>query len=297
LSYLAHIQECNAFDSQRFRPFMIDGKQAGWIRPEMALRLSAFRENFSVEDDQVRLSPALATPEARTEAVGNAMQALARQGAIPQLRAEMYPVMTDWGQAELLQVDRAGVHALGVLAVGVHLNGFVGRGDDMKLWIARRARDKAVAPGKLDHLVAGGQPAGLGLTENLVKECAEEADMPPMLARKAHPVGAIRYLFENEQGLRNDLIFCYDLECPPDFTPRPADGEVEAFELWPVAKVQETVLNSRDFKFNVPLVLIDFMIRHGHITPENEPDYLALVRGLRGSYAISSENSNFQAAR
>lgn len=283
MSYLAHIQECNAFDSQRFRPFIIDGKQAGWIRPEMALRLSAFGDVFTVEDDQVRLSTTLTTPEARTEAVGRAMQALSAQGAIPALRREMYPVMTDWGQAELMRVDRAGVHALGVLAVGVHLNGFVGRGSAQKLWIARRARDKAVAPGKLDHLVAGGQPAGLGLMENLVKECAEESDMPPTLARKAHPVGAIRYRFENEQGLRNDLIFCYDLECPTDFTPRPADGEVEAFELWPIDKVQETVLNSRDFKFNVPLVLIDFMIRHGHITPENEPDYLALVRGLRGA--------------
>ena len=37
---------------------------------------------------------------------------------------------------------------------------------------------------------------------------------------------------------------------------------------------------SYDFKFNVSLVLIDFMIRTGHITPENEPNYLALVTGL-----------------
>lgn len=282
MSYLAHIQECNSFDSRLFRPFMIDGKQAGWIKPDMALRLSAFRDVFTVEDDQITLASGLDTPQARTHAVGKTMQALSAQGAIPALRDEMYPVTTDWGQAELMRVDRAGVHALGVLAVGVHLNGFVGHGEDQKLWIARRARDKAVAPGKLDHLVAGGQPAGLGLMENVIKECAEEADIPEALALMARSTGAVRYCFENEQGLRNDLIFCYDLECPPDFTPRPADGEVETFELWPIARVQETVLNSRDFKFNVPLVLIDFMIRHGHITPENEPDYLTLIRGLRG---------------
>lgn len=281
MSFLDHIRECNAFDRTRFRPFLADGLAVGWVRPEMALRLSAFRDVFEVEDDQVRLSPALATPEARSQAVGQAMQALADQGVIQPLRNEFYPVATHWGTPELFRLDRSAVHALGVLAVGVHMNGYVGRGTDQQLWIARRAKDKAVAPGKLDHLVAGGQPAGLGLMENLVKECAEEAGIPENLARQAHPVGAIRYIFENEQGLRNDLIFCYDLECPADFIPHPHDGEVEAFELWPVSKVMDTVRHSRDFKFNVPLVLIDFMIRHGHIGPETEPDYLELIRGLR----------------
>ncbi|MBF0269796.1 MAG: DUF4743 domain-containing protein [Alphaproteobacteria bacterium] len=281
MSYLKHIVECNAFDPERFRPFVVEGLSVGWIRPDMALRLGAFSGIFRVEDDQVGLSSTLTTVEARTEAVGKAMQALAGQGVLQPLRGEMYPVVADWGMPELLRVDRSAVHALGILAVGVHLNGYVGRGPDQKLWIARRAKDKAVAPGKLDHLVAGGQPAGLGLMENVVKECAEEADIPEALARKAVAVGAIRYCFENEQGLRNDLIFCYDLECPADFKPHPADGEVEAFELWPIAKVQETVLGTRDFKFNVPLVLIDFMIRHGHVTAENEPDYLKLIKGLR----------------
>lgn len=281
MSLLAHIRDCNAFQPQRFRPFLVEGKTVGWIRPEMSLRLSAFRDVFLVEDDQVRLSATLTTPEARTEAVDKTMQALAAQQTIPALRREMYPVTTEWGAPELFRLDRAGVHALGVLAVGVHLNGYVGRGAEQRLWIARRAKDKPVAPGKLDHLVAGGQPVGLGLMENLIKECKEEADIPESLARQAHPVGAIRYRFENEQGLRNDLIFCYDLDCPHDFMPKPNDGEVEAFELWPVAKVMERVRATRDFKFNVPLVLIDFMIRHGHIGPENEPDYLELIRGLR----------------
>jgi hypothetical protein len=34
------------------------------------------------------------------------------------------------------------------------------------------------------------------------------------------------------------------------------------------------------FKFNVALVLIDFMIRHGFLRPDDEPDYLALIEGL-----------------
>jgi hypothetical protein len=50
---------------------------------------------------------------------------------------------------------------------------------------------------------------------------------------------------------------------PADFRPVPADGEVESFELWPVARVLAAVRETDDFKFNVPLVLIDFFLRHG----------------------------------
>lgn len=36
-----------------------------------------------------------------------------------------------------------------------------------------------------------------------------------------------------------------------------------------------------DFKFNVNLVIIDFLIRHGLLRPDDEPDYVAIVHGLR----------------
>ena len=39
------------------------------------------------------------------------------------------------------------------------------------------------------------------------------------------------------------------------------------------------VKNSDDFKLNCNLVIIDFLVRHGYITPKDE-DYLEIVRGL-----------------
>ena len=62
---------------------------------------------------------------------------------------------------------------------------------------------------------------------------------------------------ERPEGLRRDLLHCYDLDLPEDFVPRAADGEVESFELWPIARVLQTVRDTDDFKFNVNLVLID----------------------------------------
>ena len=45
--------------------------------------------------------------------------------------------------------------------------------------------------------------------------------------------------------------------------------------------VIEILRETDDFKFNVNLVLIDFLARHGLLDPDKEPDYAALIRGLR----------------
>ena len=70
---------------------------------------------------------------------------------------------------------------------------------------------------------------------------------------------------DRPEGLRRDRLHCYDLLLPDDFVPHPADGEVEAFELWPLPRVIERVRDTDDFKFNVNLVLIDLGLRRGLI--------------------------------
>ena len=125
--------------------------------------------------------------------------------------------------------------------------------------------NKQLDPSKLDHIVAGGVPAGLTPAETLVKEAAEEAAIPASLASLAVPVATITYAMERPEGLRRDLLFCYDLEVPAEFRPEATDGEVEAFELWPIARVMQTVRDTDEFKFNVNLVLIDLFRRQGLI--------------------------------
>jgi hypothetical protein len=67
------------------------------------------------------------------------------------------------------------------------------------------------------------------------------------------------------EGLRRDLLHCYDLDLPEDFAPSATDGEVASFELWPIGRVLQTVRDTDDFKFNVNLVLIDLFLRRGLI--------------------------------
>ena len=72
----------------------------------------------------------------------------------------------------------------------------------------------------------------------------------------------------------------YDLELDGDFQPKNTDGEISEFYLWPVARVMDTVAETREFKSNCNLIVIDFLIRRGLISPDRS-DYIELNEGLR----------------
>lgn len=280
MSFLRHITACNTHDLARYRPFFVAGHRVGRVREDLYRRLAAMGEPFLALDDGIAIPERHRTAESRTAIFRTALERLVAEGAVPGLRGEDYPVLTHWGADPLMLMDRAAVPCFGCKSFGLHVNGYVRKADGLHLWVGKRATDRGVAPGQFDNLVAGGQPAGLTLEENLVKEGEEEANLPPDLARRAVPVGFISYLMENETGLKEDTMFCYDLELSADFVPRNTDGEVERFELWPLAEVADSIEHTDDWKFNVNLVVTDFLIRHGFLTPDH-PEYMALVRGLR----------------
>ena len=148
------------------------------------------------------------------------------------------------------------------------------------MWVGHRSLTKPTGPGKLDHLVAGGQPHGIGIRDNLIKECDEEAAIPRELAETASAAGLVSYICARPEGLRDDVCFVHDLYLPADFTPVNTDGEVQGFYLWPIEKVMDILAAGEDFKFNCALVVIDFLVRHG-VLGEDDPDYVSIVQGLR----------------
>jgi 8-oxo-dGTP pyrophosphatase MutT (NUDIX family) len=286
VSLLDRFKVLKAPDLSRYRRFVVDGKAVGFVPADLARRLQDKADVFIVDDRTVGLASGLRGYAARTAAVDRVLRTLQRDGWFRGWRDEPYPVGPSFDVPALFEMERAAVPPFGVRAYGIHLNGYVGEGADMRLWVGRRSRRKPTFPGQLDHLVAGGQPAGLSLEENLLKECAEEASLPADLARRARPVGVTSYLTETEEGLRNDVLFNYDLALPPGFVPVNADGEIEEFFLWPIARVIEELAGTDRFKFNVAFVIIDFLIRHGFIGPE-DPAYLEIVRSLRRRPAVT----------
>jgi 8-oxo-dGTP pyrophosphatase MutT (NUDIX family) len=270
--FLRHVRACNNADLPGERlPFRIGSQPVGWVRRPFGQALADFPA-MRVASDAVTLTDPAALPAIA--------QALAQEGRF-RWRQEEFDVRAAPDGPALARIDRGAIPSFGIQAIGVHLNGLVRRPDGLCLWIARRARDKALDPGKLDHIVAGGVPAGLTPAETLVKEAAEEAAIPADLVRHAQPVGWLSYAMERPEGLRRDGLHCFDLLLPADFVPHAADGEVESFELWPLPRVVDTVRTTDAFKFNVNLVMIDLFVRHGLI----DGDPLATLRGRPGSAA------------
>jgi len=278
--YYRHIVACNPPVGEVFLPWRIGDALVGWVRPAFAAQLERFPDVFRQDGAGLDLVPELTDFAARSAALDRVAIELAAAGVTPAYMGEPYAVTPGGRESALCVIDRASAAHFGVRSFGQHLNGFVRRPDGIYMWLGRRARDRLLFPGALDNMVAGGLPHTLGLTENLVKECAEEAGVPEALARKAVPVGVISYNRVAARGFRRDVLYCYDLELPEDFVPRNTDGEVEEFMLLPLAEVAGIVHETDDFKLNCNLVVIDFLIRHGWLGPQS-PEYLALVLGLR----------------
>ena len=279
MSFLDRIRALNTYDLSGYRVLQIAGKKVGFVKHAFATILTRWPDVFCIEQTAVSLAPALDNSEKRSAAVNEVLLKLHSEGVIAGWRNELYPVNRFYREPPYLLMERAAIPFFGIRAYGVHMNGFVRTGNAVGMWLGHRSPSKANEPDKLDQLVAGGQPAGIGLKANLIKECWEEAGIPVFLAERAVSVGAVSYCWETPQGLRPDVIFTFDLELPPDFIPINQDGEVQDFFLWPIEKVIETVCTSNRFKANCALVVIDFLIRHGFISPEH-PDYLKILRGL-----------------
>ena len=207
------------------------------------------------------------------------VEALVAERRVPKWRNETFDVAARWGEPPILRLDRGAVPFFGVRAYGVHLNGYRRDGDSYSLWIGKRASNKQVAPGKLDNIVAGGIGNGYGAAATLAKEAEEEAAIPGSLIARATPVGALTYRMATRLGVRDDVMFVYDLEVPADFVPTNGDGEIAGFELMPLAAILERIRTTMDFKFNVNLVILDFALRHGVLRPD-DPEYLEIANGL-----------------
>jgi hypothetical protein len=160
------------------------------------------------------------------------------------------------------------------------------------------------------------QPFGISPSDNVVKECGEEASVPPELAARAVATGArravtmtmrergrppcftpvwchggacnvaceqqrreykpllpahlaplslpkkgfISYASLLPEGLKPDVLYCYDLQLPASFRPAPQDGEVEEFMLWDLAEVARVIAHTDDYKPNCGVVVMDFLV-------------------------------------
>lgn len=263
--------------ARAYEAWIVEGHVVGWIIPERVRRLAEWRDVFRVGRRGVELAPALGTAASRTGALDTVARKLSAEGALSRWRDERYAVIGG-GNAPLFELERAAARYFGIRTFAAHANGLVEDGDAWRMWLARRSPEKPIDPGRLDNLVGGGIAAGCDAWATLVKEAFEEAGIERHLASRAQGTGAVEVCRDQPDGLQRETIHVYDLWLPTSFVPRNQDGEAVDHRLCAPEKILD-VLASEDITVDASLVIVDFLLRHGHVSG-SDPAFGALD-GLR----------------
>ncbi|KAG5421568.1 hypothetical protein I9W82_000659 [Candida metapsilosis] len=292
MSFLSIVETVDSFKKTDAFYTLLDHKGSvplGYIDPTIVKLLqseSAFVTNN--ESKTIAIGSKFDTMEKRNEMLAEVAD---RWRKIPELderlnkgwRNELF-VIYNPSKTEYAHMERAFSVLLGVVTYGCHINGYVppelSSNGKLKLYIPRRSKTKSTFPGMLDNTVAGGLGYPHGLETTVIKECFEEAGLQEDFVRKnIKSTGVVSYFYQTDDGRAEpEVEYTYDLIIKEDEAHliKPQDGEAEDFQLMSVEEVLERLKN-KEFKPNCGLVIIDFLIRHGFITAENEPDYLEIV--------------------
>ena len=183
-----------------------------------------------------------------------------------------------------VRLERFTKPLFGIVSRGAHLTAYSMTPSGMKIWVPRRSAHLYTYPNRLDTTVAGGIKAGESPFETIVHEADEEASLPEdYVRRNALSVGVLTYISTSTEGdsgecglVIPDTVYVFDIELEKGLVPKPRDDEVKEFYLMSVGEVKEA-LAAGEFKTNSAVVMIDFFIRHGIITNENERDFTEIV--------------------
>lgn len=250
-----------------------------------------FEEAFEVDDGLRELRIKDASFEGRNrqlDVIAREMYLHSWLEGIKGWRDEKYAVHDHNGPYILLERAMAGL--MGIITYGAHINGYVV--DEVtsriKFWIPRRAATKPTWPLMLDNIIAGGLGYPCTIYETVIKESKEEANLDQeVIESSIRAAGVVSYLyfpsgieevaFKSESDfIVGEVEYVYDLKLPADVTPTPNDGEVDSFNLLTLQQTVDALVKG-EFKPNCALIMVDFLVRHGYITTENEPNFLQLV--------------------
>ena len=263
----------------------------GWIHPWVRQKMP-FGENWSIDEVTKIIKPgrAIQLPKQQQDVIVRTLEE-ARDKKIFKVvsgngwRNEHYPIYGLYGIQ--IGIERGGAPLFGMVTCGLHCTAYIETKAGLKIWAPRRARNRPTHPGMLDNTVAGGMAFGDGAFATLIKESAEEANLrEDIVCKYARSCGTVSYFHiqakrdGEESGLLQPTVkYVYDLGLPESMLLKPNDYEVESFELLTIDQVRKALANG-EFRPSSVMVLLDFLIRHGFITAENEPNFAEIVSRL-----------------
>ena len=197
---------------------------------------------------------------------------------------EQFPIV---GANFDIGIERSAFSMFGIIGRGAHMTVYVHTEQGLKFWIPRRSATKSTYPGMLDQAVAGGVARGESPLECIIREAGEEAALSAGTVREnAVAAGTVTWFNVSDEkaggepGLMNPgILYVYDLRVGDEVVFQPVEGDIDSFSLMGVDDVKQS-LRRGDFKPSCAMVMLDFLIRHGLITAENEKDYDIIAQRL-----------------
>lgn len=225
--------------------------------------------------------------ETRSDAIQRLIDLARERKVFPRLGKqtdEQFPIL---GASFDIGIERSAFSLFGIIGRGAHMTVYVRTEQGPKFWIPRRSATKSTYPGMLDQAVAGGVARGESPLDCIVREAGEEAALSAEMVREnVLAAGTVTWFnisddrAGGEPGLMNPgILYVYDLQVGEDVVFEPVEGDIDSYSLMEVDDVKQSLLRG-DFKPSCAMVMLDFFIRHGLITAENEKGYDTIVSRL-----------------
>lgn len=240
--------------------FAVRGMVLGSIEPADAQLLAAALAGLSCSERQLSVRCA---PTQTSTVLGQIAVILQEAGRLDSWRDEQLAVLAP-DDTPCGHIERAAVRALGLRTIAVHL---VGWRHDGRMWIQRRATDKAVDPGRLDTLAGGlvglDQATGRWHPEPLAtamrREADEEAGVDFELPAQV-PGAPLRVGRPVSQGYMVEDLVTFEAVVDDRFRPRNRDGEVAGFECLAAGEVVDAIERGA-FTLEASLVILSCLRR------------------------------------
>ncbi|GIJ91261.1 hypothetical protein Asppvi_010226 [Aspergillus pseudoviridinutans] len=281
-----------------YHAFKVQGIDAtlGYIPNTLVQSITWPKDHWMIDSAAISLiNPPDNAASTRTRIIHDALNRMIETGYTNILkgwRNERFPVYGPGGDV-ILEIERSASALFGIVTSGVQMLCYVKDAKDgIRLWIAKRSMQKQTYPGMLDCTAAGALSVGESPRSAMILEATEEASIGrEVIESGMRYVGAISYFHMKESSialgtdgvstavLLPEVEYLYELQLDEGVVPRPKDSEVEDFRLWNMDQVLDA-LGRGVFKPNSAVVVIDFFIRHGVISPETEPMYEEIIRRL-----------------
>ena len=241
-------------------PLHVDGAVVGSVEPALAQRWVEAGLPVRRTDAGWHVEGSVHAGSSTETGADAAFAVLARwlhdAGLAGRWRDERLAV-TDAGGRVLGAVERSVVRAFGITTFAVHL---IGSADDGRVWVQKRALDKATDPGLWDTTMGGQVAAGEAVETSLARETMEEAGLDVAALLDLQPAPRITFRRPVEEGWLVEHIDVFTATLPAGAEPVNRDGEVERFEC-----LDRTALVARlaaaEFTLEATLILAAWLQR------------------------------------